>query len=174
MEQYELQQAVSVKVPFRISTTGLTIDVVISKDGAAFANPSAGATVATEIGYGWYYVEMSASDTDTLGYLIIRGTNEVIDPVEIVCKVVAVSTLGPGSGPVEHIYNLTVDSIPCADALVVMTTDLAGTNAIAESRTDASGNVSFWPDVPAGTTVYLWRYKSGVTFTNPDTEVTHV
>jgi hypothetical protein len=54
--------------------TGKTIPVVISKNGGAFGNPSAGATNATVIGNGWYYVDLSTTDRGTLGPLIVRGT----------------------------------------------------------------------------------------------------
>ena len=54
--------------------TGKTVAITISKNGAAFGNPSAGATNATEIGNGWYYYAPSATDTGTNGILIVRGT----------------------------------------------------------------------------------------------------
>src|SRR6266851_5824290 len=62
--------------------TGKTIAVTISKNGAAFGNPSAGATNATEIANGWYYVDLSATDTGTAGPLIVRGTASGVDNVE--------------------------------------------------------------------------------------------
>jgi hypothetical protein len=39
------------------AATGKTIPVVISKNGGAFANPSAGATNLTEIAHGFYYFD---------------------------------------------------------------------------------------------------------------------
>lgn len=62
--------------------TGKTLAVVISKNGGAFANPSAGATNATEIANGWYYVDLSATDTGTLGPLVVRATAATVDDVE--------------------------------------------------------------------------------------------
>ncbi len=62
--------------------TGKTIAVTISKNGAAFGNPSAGATNATEIANGWYYVDLSTTDTGTAGPLIVRGTASGVDNVE--------------------------------------------------------------------------------------------
>jgi len=59
--------------------TGKTIAITISKNGAAFGNPSAGATNATEIANGWYYVDMSTTDTGTVGPLIIRGAVSGVD-----------------------------------------------------------------------------------------------
>jgi hypothetical protein len=69
--------------------TGKTIPVVISKNGGAFGNPSAGATNATVIGNGWYYVDLSTTDRGTLGPLIVRGTEASIDDVEAVFEVVS-------------------------------------------------------------------------------------
>lgn len=54
--------------------TGKTLAVKLSKAGAAFADPSAGATTATEQANGWYYVDLSTADTGTLGDLVVRGT----------------------------------------------------------------------------------------------------
>lgn len=61
------------------AATGKTVVVTISKNGAAFGNPSAGATNATEIGSGWYYFTPSATDTGTNGPLLVRGTNAATD-----------------------------------------------------------------------------------------------
>jgi hypothetical protein len=62
--------------------TGVTIAITISKNGGAFANPSGGATNATEIANGWYYVDLTTTDTNTLGPLIVRGTSATIDDAE--------------------------------------------------------------------------------------------
>jgi len=80
---------------------------------------------------------------------------------------------GAGSGPVAHDYTVTVDGVSCADCLVIMSTDSARANPIHRVRTNALGVARFWPDLPAGTKVYLWRYKTGTDFSNPDTEVIH-
>jgi hypothetical protein len=68
--------------------TGKTIPVQISKNAAAFGNPSAGATNATEIANGWYYVDLSTTDTNTQGPLIVRGTEGTVDPIEQMFHVV--------------------------------------------------------------------------------------
>lgn len=75
-----------------------------------------------------------------------------------------------GTGSSTLTYTLTTDpgGIPIADALVWVTTDIAGANTVASGRTDLLGVVVFYLD--AGT-YYLWRRKSGYDFTNPDTEV---
>lgn len=63
------------------AATGKTVAITISKNGAAFGNPSAGATNATEIASGWYYVDLSTTDTGTSGPLIVRGTATSCDDV---------------------------------------------------------------------------------------------
>lgn len=76
------------------AATGKTIAVQLSKNGGAFANPSAGATNATQIASGWYYVDLSVSDTDTLGPLIVRGTEGTIDPAETVMVIAKATNAG--------------------------------------------------------------------------------
>ena len=84
--------------------SGKTIAVVISKNGAAFGNPSAGPTNATEIGSGWYYVDLSTTDTGTSGPLLVVGTAAGIDPINAppICVVNA--------------HNAGFDALPAAAA----------------------------------------------------------
>jgi hypothetical protein len=94
-------QSTTFRVPFiaylatdgRTPATGKTIAITISKNCAAFGNPNAGATNATEIGSGWYYVELDTTDTATLGPLLVHGTNVDIDPVDVPPYTVAVNTV---------------------------------------------------------------------------------
>lgn len=74
--------------------TGKTIAVTLSKNGAAFGNPNAGASNATEIGSGWYYFAPAAEDRDTLGPVVWRGTEGTIDPAETEELVVDAVRLG--------------------------------------------------------------------------------
>jgi len=60
------------------------------------------------------------------------------------------------------------DGNPLLGVRVDVTTDEAGETKIASGVTDSAGEVTFY--LPAGT-VYMWRYKRGYTFDNPDTEV---
>ena len=66
--------------------TGLTPTVTLSKAGAAFASP---AGAVTEIGSGWYKVAGNATDTNTLGALILHATATGADPTDVVFAVVA-------------------------------------------------------------------------------------
>jgi hypothetical protein len=109
---HRIPQAVSIRVPLKGYLTSdhlsdaVSMDpaVVISKNGAGFGNPHAGATVATEVGgagagNGWYYVDLDGTDTGTLGPLIIRATHATMDPIEIVYQVVNANNMGLAALP---------------------------------------------------------------------------
>lgn len=66
------QSSTERKLEVYMGATGLTVAVTISKAGGAFA--SAAGTVS-EIGGGWYAVAANATDTNTLGGLIVQGTS---------------------------------------------------------------------------------------------------
>lgn len=84
-------------------------------------------------------------------------------------KISSVSGNNPGAGAIEVIYTLTDGGgTPIADADVWATSDVAGATVLASGRTDQNGRVTFY--LNAGT-VYYWRQKSGVNFTNPDVEM---
>jgi hypothetical protein len=90
-----IPQSVAVRVPLKVflasdhvsPAIGKTVAVVISKNGGAFANPSGGATNATEVANGWYYVDLSTTDAGTAGPFIVRGTSGSCDDAEIVYTV---------------------------------------------------------------------------------------
>ena len=69
-------------------STGGTMGIVISKNGAAFANPAAGALTATEVSAGWYKGTLGTADSDTEGDLVVRGTMAAADPAERVFRVI--------------------------------------------------------------------------------------
>jgi hypothetical protein len=66
--------------------TGLTPTVVLGKAGAAFAAPSG---AVSEIGNGWYKVAGNATDTNTLGPLVLHATATGADPTDKEFEVVA-------------------------------------------------------------------------------------
>lgn len=86
-----LLQSTSVDVTFQAylssdhvtPATGKTIAITISKNKGAYGNPSAGATNATEIASGTYYVNLSTTDTNTLGPLVLLGTVASVDAVNV-------------------------------------------------------------------------------------------
>lgn len=67
--------------------TGKTVAITISKNGGAYANPSAGTTNATEISNGSYYVDLSTTDTGTLGPLMVLGVVSGIDNIDAIFTV---------------------------------------------------------------------------------------
>lgn len=67
--------------------TGATLAVKLSKAGSAFADPSAGASNATEVANGWYKYSLSTTDTNTLGDLVVRLTGTGTDDSERILQV---------------------------------------------------------------------------------------
>lgn len=76
------------------AATGKTIAITLSKNGGAYANPSGGATNATEIANGSYYVALSITDTSTLGPLFVRGAVSGVDDVILILNVVKATNGG--------------------------------------------------------------------------------
>ena len=68
------------------AVTGLSPTVTLSKAGGSFASPSG---AITEIGNGWYKVAGNATDTNTLGSLILHATGTGADPTDREYAVVA-------------------------------------------------------------------------------------
>lgn len=66
--------------------TGLSPTVTLSKSGGSFASP---AGAVTEVANGWYKVAGNATDTGTLGPLVLHATGTGADPTDIEFTVVA-------------------------------------------------------------------------------------
>lgn len=107
--------------------TGKTVAVVISKNGGAFGSPSAGATNATEIANGWYYVDLSTTDTGTAGPLAVRGTSAGCDDAEKEYEVA-------------NAHNAGFDGIPNAAAEAAGGLYTRGTGA-GQINQDANGRI---------------------------------
>lgn len=96
----QVTQSVALRVPLiayltsdHVSpATGKTIAVTISKNGGSFGNPSGGATNATEVSAGLYYVDLSTTDTESLGPLVVKGAEGTIDTIFARYQVVAAGT----------------------------------------------------------------------------------
>lgn len=65
--------------------TGLSPTVTLSKAGGSFASPSGS---VSEIGSGWYKVAGNATDSGTLGPLVLHATGTGADPVDVIYRVV--------------------------------------------------------------------------------------
>lgn len=74
--------------------TGKTAAVTISKAGAAFGNPSAGPSNATELANGWYYYVLSTTDTNTIGDLIVTFTASGCDAADRILPITTPDTPG--------------------------------------------------------------------------------
>jgi hypothetical protein len=119
------------------AATGETVAVVISKAGAAFGNPNAGATNATEVSNGWYKVTLDTTDTGTLGDLVVRGTAAGCDDAERIFGVVKATTGGltalpdalpdaAGGLPVSDAGGLDLDALRADVAAVLVDTAEVG------------------------------------------------
>lgn len=102
-----IPQSATIRIPLQAylssdhvsPATGKTIAITISKNGAAYGNPSGGATNAVEIGSGSYYVDLSTTDTGTAGPLFVLGTAATIDNVVAIYDVVNANTGGLAALP---------------------------------------------------------------------------
>lgn len=107
--------------------------------------------------------------------LAISGDSVAADNLEASCDGTsynigggAITIVSPftGTGLLEVTYALTLsdNGLPISNARVWVSTDSSHSNIVASSVTDAFGVATF--NLDPGT-YYLWRYKSGVNFTNP-------
>jgi hypothetical protein len=95
MQGYEVQQSTStyplaflmvLATDHITGATGLSPTVAVSKNGGSFAAPSG---AVTEIGSGWYKVAGNATDSGTLGPLLLHASAAVADPSDSMFVVVA-------------------------------------------------------------------------------------
>lgn len=98
--------------------TGLTPTVTLRKPGGSFASP---AGAVTEIANGWYQVAGNATDSNTLGPLLLHATGTAADPCDTLYNVVA--------------YNPQVNFSTNAAAGASGGLHILGTNAVAVSYT---------------------------------------
>lgn len=122
--------------------TGSTVAITLSKAGAAFGNPAAGASNATEVASGWYKFALGTGDTDTLGDLVIRGTASGADATEQVMQVVSATTGGAtnlDAAVSTRASQTSVDDLPTNAEL---TTALAGADDATLAAIAALNNLS--------------------------------
>ena len=145
-------------------------DVRLSKNGAAFGAASAGGTHDEN---GYYRVTLAAGDDDTLGRLrvacFMAGALPVWEDFTVVTASAYNELHGGASGWAVQTYTVTVGGAACEGVHVMATTGADGTGEVARGYTDSSGKFYFVGET--GTTYYLWCTKSGIVFSNPDTEV---
>ena len=112
----------------------------------------AGIAAAGSAGDPWSTALPGAYEDGTAGYII--GNN--------------MPSPGSGSTPWPYLLTDAATGQPIAGVAVRVSTDAAGTVTVAAGTTDANGYVTF--NLDPGT-YYIWRTKTGYTFSNPDTEV---
>jgi hypothetical protein len=145
--------------------TGFTLQ--ISKAGGAFAG-SAG--TKAEIGSGWYRYLTTAVEADTVGPVAIKVTHAsaVQQNLEYVVEQRTINAI-------EYTYTVTnsVTAAAIEGVQIWICADIAGVNVIWYGVTDSSGVArdenGAKPRLDAGT-IYIFRQKAGMIFSDPDTE----
>ena len=133
--------------------TGKTIAIKISKAGGGFANPSAGATNATEVSNGWYFFALSAADISVLGDLAVYGAEATVDDVAIDCQVIDPSAFMDIPNGVEA--GLTVrNALRGLSAMLFgkVTGAQSGTEIFREAVSDTKARVTVFDDTSGNRT----------------------
>ena len=134
--------------------TGLSPTVTLSKAGGSFASPSGS---VSEIGSGWYKVAGNATDSGTLGPLVLHATGTGADPVDVIYRVVA--------HDVQDAVHLGLSCLPnvASGSAGAIPTTGTGSNQINVSGGRADANVTYF-NGSAGT------FSSG----RPEVNTTHL
>jgi hypothetical protein len=144
--------------------TGLTPTVTLSKAGAAFG---AAAGAVTEIGSGWYKVAGNATDSNTLGPLLLHATGTAADPSDKEYNVTArladdlayPATTGrslavDASGRIlSDLDTIKTQTVTCAAGVTVPTSIASPTNITAATGIVLSGVTHTGAVIPTVTTV---------------------
>lgn len=114
---------------------------------------------------------LSATDIWTYASRTLSGTINDLDELNTGLNSAHGSGLWGGcggTGIIDATYTLTstIDGSAISDALIEVYAETTKTTLLASGRTNQYGQVVFQLD--AGT-VYVWRKKAGITFTNPQT-----
>ncbi|HEX5323842.1 MAG TPA: hypothetical protein VFW40_08660 [Capsulimonadaceae bacterium] len=137
-----IQSSASLALPFMMVSstdgttplTGASPTVTISKNGGSFATPSG---AVTEIGNGWYQVAGNATDTNTLGSLLLHATATGGDPSDDMFRVVAFNALDGVRGGLTALPNVAAGT---AGGLATATNSSG--QVTASSVTGAVGSVT--------------------------------
>lgn len=175
-----IPQSATIRIPLQAylasdhisPATGKTIAVTISKNGAAYGNPSGGATNAVEIGSGSYYVDLSTTDTGTIGPLFILGTAATVDPINAIYNVVNANNGGlaalPDTACTTNASLLTSGTgtaqISAASGVVS-----ADTTKLAGQTVTAAAGVTFPTSVASPTNITAGTITTATNLTNAPT-----
>lgn len=111
--------------------TGLSPTVTISKNGASFGSPSG---TVSEVGSGWYKVAGNATDTNTLGPLLLHATASGADPSDDRFDIVAFDP--------QVATNLGLSALPTANPGAANGVFIAGSNAATSVTTALTANIT--------------------------------
>ena len=144
--------------------------LIYVKDGVKGVLTNSPAEIDASDAPGLYSITLTASENSGV-VMAIAGKSSTANVI-LICgewtNKITPSSLGPGKTQVT--YTLTdAGATPIPNANVWVTTDVNGTNIVASSVTNDSGEVVFYLD--SGSTYYVWKQKAGYTFENPETEV---
>lgn len=100
------------------ANTGLTVGYRLDKNGAGFANSNTGILVLTELANGWYFFDLDATDTNTIGVISHELTGVTLtDGGERQDQIVAMHNDWPKSWVVGFDDN-TIGTTTLADGLL--------------------------------------------------------
>jgi hypothetical protein len=100
--------------------TGATFvagELLVSKNGATEAN-AAGTTAATQIGGGLYYLELSAAEVDTFGFVTVRVNKSGSRGAVVAVQVVAFDPYSVASLGLSNLANPVLAAAATGDALL--------------------------------------------------------
>jgi hypothetical protein len=113
--------------------TGLTPTVTISKNGGTFAAPSG---AISEVANGWYKIAGNATDSNTVGALLVHATATGADPYDIEHEVVvfnvdsATVTVGTNNDKTGYTLTAAYDSAKTAASQANVATELTNYGAL--------------------------------------------
>ena len=144
-----------------------SVVVTISKNGAAFANPNAGASTATSVGNNVYKFTLATQDSDTLGDLWVRFTEATCDPGQRLLVVVKATNGGltaiPDTAVTTNASLLTsgtgTDQLAVADGKVLLQATQTGvTIPTVTTVTDKAGySLTVTPPTSAAIATAVWQ-----------------
>lgn len=167
----KIPQSTTIRVPLQAYLTSdhvtpatlKTIAIQISKNGSAFANPSGGATNAVEISNGSYYVDLTTSDTGTLGPLFVSGTASATDNLIAIYNIVKATNGGwsalPDTAATTNASLLTsgtgTDQVSVSAGKVLLQATQTGVTipivtSVTNQLTAAAISTSIWQDTTSG------------------------
>jgi hypothetical protein len=114
---------------------GASPTVTLSKNGVAFG---AAAGAVSEIANGWYKVAGNATDTNTLGPLVLHATAATGDPVDVVFEVVA---YGPQSTSL-GLTNVSSNAVQFAGQTITAAAGVTLPSSVASPTNITAGTIT--------------------------------